>query len=706
MFGAFKKLFGKSTEGGVATLPAEPPQRAGAAPKAAPAPAKAGPAPAKTGQPSKAPPIQGASKSDNDIAIPLTRIVALLPKDWQSGVSLSSTDTRTFSVSREKILPQLAQGAVKITYKELREAFPAGIFPNKPGEDERLIDLPLNEILSQVDQGSFKRRNNQQQINVPDEIGALFSKDGQKLVTQVRVTKKEEKPNSTEFRRRNAAAAAPAPAPVATPVHVAPAPAPRAATSRQSAPEAPAKAISVNPHLAALMNQASTAAQANAPAYSAPKIENGVLSITVGDLGQNWPEGVATEIKVQQWTNVRCEIPVGELTTAMRQGKSHYPWKQIRAWMKPIPTTPSAHGEALLEMPLKIIANLLLGQANASKQAASPDEKAKAPALSSANASAATPKTPESPVHSSTGAPAGATAFIKGHTTNFSRKEVVSIPLAAISSAWPEVLRKEIEHFNLAGSLVAVPVEFLDTALKQGKVAFFWKQVCQWIEACPPAAFASNFAEVRLEWPLNVIAPMFLQARPKKEPRPTPLHIDIPDVFSPKDQQSPLPTPAQAGSSQQAPTQPSTVAPAFVAPAETAPATPRKAAKDLAELFGEPDKRNWTPNEIVNKTCQLPGLDGALIALQDGLLVASCMPPTWRTETIAAFLPQIFGRMHQYSKELKMGELMSVTFAVENGTLQIFNAGIIYFAALGKQGSSIPVPELNLIARELSRHTK
>ena len=53
-------------------------------------------------------------------------------------------------------------------------------------------------------------------------------------------------------------------------------------------------------------------------------------------------------------------------------------------------------------MPLKIIANLLLGQANASKQAAPPEEKAKAPAPAAqpqakAPAAPATPKAPESP---------------------------------------------------------------------------------------------------------------------------------------------------------------------------------------------------------------------------------------------------------------------------------------------------------------------
>jgi predicted regulator of Ras-like GTPase activity (Roadblock/LC7/MglB family) len=97
---------------------------------------------------------------------------------------------------------------------------------------------------------------------------------------------------------------------------------------------------------------------------------------------------------------------------------------------------------------------------------------------------------------------------------------------------------------------------------------------------------------------------------------------------------------------------------------------------------------------------------GSLIALQDGLLVASCMPPTWKTDTIAAFLPQIFGRLRQYSRELEMGELMSASFGVEQGTFQVFNAGIIYFAACGKPGETLPIPELQVIATELSRHTK
>jgi predicted regulator of Ras-like GTPase activity (Roadblock/LC7/MglB family) len=307
--------------------------------------------------------------------------------------------------------------------------------------------------------------------------------------------------------------------------------------------------------------------------------------------------------------------------------------------------------------------------------------------------------------------PAGGTKF-SGGSTQFARKNTMAIPLATVSQSWPETLRKEIETLNLCEAVVRVPLETLEAALKSGKVTFLWKQVCQWLDTCPPDAFASNFADMPLDWPLSVIAPLFLQSRPQKAPKPKAVRMDIPDVFAhanapavaappAQEIEEPAPAPTPAPSPARTPVE----KPAALAPVAE-DATPRKAPKDLAELFGEPEKRNWTPNEIVHKTCTLPGLDGALIALQDGLLVASCMPPAWKSETISAFLPQIFGRMHQYTRELKMGELMSVGFTVEQGTLQIFNAGIIYFAALCKQGESLPAAELNLIARELSRHTK
>ena len=140
--------------------------------------------------------------------------------------------------------------------------------------------------------------------------------------------------------------------------------------------------------------------------------------------------------------------------------------------------------------------------------------------------------------------------------------------------------------------------------------------------------------------------------------------------------------------------------------AEAPVAAPRKVPTNLSELFEEPTKKTWTPNEIVQRSTKLPKVAGTLIALQDGLLVAANMPADIKAETIAAFVPQIFGRLNQYTKELQMGDTSAVSFTVEAGTIQVYNTGIIYFAAFGRKGDLMPLAELQLIAGELSRHTK
>jgi predicted regulator of Ras-like GTPase activity (Roadblock/LC7/MglB family) len=225
---------------------------------------------------------------------------------------------------------------------------------------------------------------------------------------------------------------------------------------------------------------------------------------------------------------------------------------------------------------------------------------------------------------------------------------------------------------------------------------------------------------VILEMPLSVIAPLYLQ-QSKYKAKKSNVPAGIPDLFSSKgeklQEQAVEAEEEEVEEVEEAEEEeveaeeeaaPVHAAPVHAAPVAHVPAVipERKKAQTLNELFKEPNKKNWTPNEIINKTITLPGVTGALIALQDGLLVAGSMPPPWKTETIAAFIPQIFGRLTQYTKELQMGEVRTVSFGVDSGTLQIFNAGIIYFGALGKHGGSLPVEDLTLIATELSRHTK
>jgi predicted regulator of Ras-like GTPase activity (Roadblock/LC7/MglB family) len=129
-------------------------------------------------------------------------------------------------------------------------------------------------------------------------------------------------------------------------------------------------------------------------------------------------------------------------------------------------------------------------------------------------------------------------------------------------------------------------------------------------------------------------------------------------------------------------------------------------AQTLGELFGQPQKQNWSPNELVQRTAALPGISGALVALQDGFLVAASLPPGWKAETISAFLPQIFGRMNAYCREIGLSDTKSVIFSIAEGTFQIFKTGIIYLAILSRPGGAIHEHAVGLIASELNRHTK
>jgi predicted regulator of Ras-like GTPase activity (Roadblock/LC7/MglB family) len=308
----------------------------------------------------------------------------------------------------------------------------------------------------------------------------------------------------------------------------------------------------------------------------------------------------------------------------------------------------------------------------------------------------------------------------------------VTFKVSDVWANWPEELKSEANKLRINSAKVEIPFEFVEPGLRTGKIEFSWAEFCGWVQNCP-AQQGSALAENRVSLPLPVLAPLCLRLSPPTQRKAATLD-DIPDVFGPastpaqpereeegdEEEDAPIfqkaasrPAPAQAPAAppprQPTPPPQPTYTPQ-PPPAPTAAhgpvATPTGTAKNLAELFGEPGKRNWTPNEIVQRTAQLPGVAGALIALQDGLLVANCMPQGWKTETIAAFLPQIFGRMTQYVKELSMGDLISVTVSVEQGTLQVYKAGIIYFAALARPDATLPLGPLNLIARELSRHTK
>jgi predicted regulator of Ras-like GTPase activity (Roadblock/LC7/MglB family) len=749
MFGAIAKLFKRSPEPApaparsVTSRPAAQPvsapsQSARTLPKVETPPGdrpspRAGQGAAPRGVTPAAATGGGAS-----ISIPYSSIIRCVPQELWGKLAPAGAGAAEFVITREQALEQLPQGAVKVSFSELRRTAPSGLLANNASQDSRLMDLPLADILAQLNADSFARRPNQRSVHVSDEVPDLFGNRGERLAP-VRVMDKNEAAASTAATRQNTppprqvvpgatqsvqqpppAAKFPIPSPKpAAPVAAShPATPPPAAPIKPTAPlpaaAAPKSASAApNPILKPAATPAAPAAkplpkiappkQAAAPAV--PKPSGDFFLVAVDAVASGWPEEIRQELACMKMPGARLAIPAVEICEGLKRRLVQFPWGSLRRWIQPQPPAGGASpfDDVVLELPLPVITPLFLDHIRSSpahnKVADSETitdffrrTEVASPIIAPPSAPVASRPAPQ-PIQPAT--PVSTSAVADG---------VIELPLEHLCASWPDGVKHDIAQFKLGQSLVCIPCDYVDAGLKTGKVEFTWRQVCAWLKPASPSVLLSINGELRVVFPLNLIAPLFIKRNVGGQAkRKTHIDQEIPDLFSAGGL---MPQPPAPEAAPQTPAQPASApAPASSAPA-AASAAAKAAARSLGELFNEPDKRSWTPNDIVHRASQLPGVAGALIALQDGLLVAACMPPEARTETIAAFVPQIFGRMSQYTRELQLGDAKGVSFTVETGTLQVFNAGIIYFAALGKTGAHLPVPELQLIATELSRHTK
>ncbi len=287
------------------------------------------------------------------------------------------------------------------------------------------------------------------------------------------------------------------------------------------------------------------------------------------------------------------------------------------------------------------------------------------------------------------------------------------LALSTLADNWPDVIRKEIVQLNLAEAKVALPHEAAAQALKQGRIAFSWKTVRGWISGAP-GTFTSNADATVVELPLKAVAPIFLarQAEQARGKQKVAVDENIPNLFFGFPQPN---TPSG-----------DTTAPAITpAPVKTADVVKPADTNyyvwddngDTARVEESQVKRGptpgtkfvakyATPNEIVSRASSLDGVAGALIALPDGLMVASRLSGDMNADTLAAFLPQIFGKVSQCTKELRMGELNNLNFTVGNIPWKIFRVNAIFFAAFGRAGAPLPTGQLAALAAELDHKPK
>ena len=277
------------------------------------------------------------------------------------------------------------------------------------------------------------------------------------------------------------------------------------------------------------------------------------------------------------------------------------------------------------------------------------------------------------------------------------------VELTTLADSWPEAVRQEIVQLNLVDAKVGLPCEAVERALKQGRIAFTWRMLRSWIKPAPLPTVSAHDGAV-LELPLKVVAPIFLarQNEAAKSQHKVSINENIPNLFFG------FPQPEAGAAAPGAPGAAKSLDTNYYVWDDSSDTV--RVHESEVKRGPTPGtslvSRYATPNEVVSRAAALDGVDGALIALPDGLMVASRLASDVNGETLAAFLPQIFGKLSQCTKELRMGELNNLNFTVGNVPWKIFRVNAIFFAAFGRPGEPLPTSQLAALASELDRKPK
>jgi predicted regulator of Ras-like GTPase activity (Roadblock/LC7/MglB family) len=577
------------------------------------------------------PPPEGA------VTLSLRSIVLKLPDPLKGKVRHPPSGGVRIHLAIQQILPQLAQGSVRISFGEIRKAAPAGVFSDAADRDHTLVDLPLQEILSQLRSDQLPRRTSQRKIDIPDEVVPIFGPQS-KQQHAVRVAH----PGKTE----------PAATPPASPL-------------QSSKPDVAAPGSTRRPPQA---DQPSRREEHNTTHKPLP---------------------------------ISPSVPL-PLPHSSKQAPAAAPSSPIKPAV-PLPLPSTLHSAAV------------------SSSAHSITPTPPTPKLA--------PKTPLQPAAQTTEpltpTPPFPTAGIPV------KDDFLSVPVGSVTAGWPESIRQALAGLNTPDAVLLLPTAETEQALKRGKVVFPWKRLKSLVRPPLKTALSPALDEIQLELPLSAIAPLFLaQRRPAVPQRKVSLVEDIPDLFTnrnlaPQAQSSNAASdtastlapasqpvapagPAPAAVSEAQPKETHLDRPAPTAPVATPGATPADSPvpQEIGELFGQPGRKNWAPAELVQRTASLPGVAGALIIMQDGLLVAADLPPGLSGDGIAAFLPQMHSRVSQYAKELKLGESDNITVVINHVPLSIFKVGNVFFAAIGRAREPLPASHLEIVASHLAPQSK
>ncbi|MGD0651094.1 MAG: helix-hairpin-helix domain-containing protein [Verrucomicrobiia bacterium] len=102
----------------------------------------------------------------------------------------------------------------------------------------------------------------------------------------------------------------------------------------------------------------------------------------------------------------------------------------------------------------------------------------------------------------------------------------------------------------------------------------------------------------------------------------------------------------------------------------------------LNRLLGVEHDRELSLQEIVRLTSALPGVDGCMLAMSDGLFLTGELPPHLDRSAVSVFAPQLFKKVGHYMRELRVGQIRRFTIFTDQQPLSIFRAGDVYLIVI------------------------
>ena len=267
-------------------------------------------------------------------------------------------------------------------------------------------------------------------------------------------------------------------------------------------------------------------------------------------------------------------------------------------------------------------------------------------------------------------------------TTTILKSQATTPPLESIELTLEDLAKHlageigmHLRAISTTDAKVLMPLSTVEAGLKKGRVLIRIQELASLVTPPIHATQIAGLPDQEVELPMAVMVPLFMATkRPQRDQKKTAIPNHIPDLFK------------SVGT-----------APAAVSSAETT--TPPQPTPTL------PPQKSVTPQSIVEELTTIQGVVGALISLEDGMLVSAKLPSGIDPDFVAAFVPGVFQKGRELLKALNLEENSRLTLPQAAFDIQLLPAGRSLLLLLVRPGTNLPDSSLHNHIASLKKQT-